>query len=338
MNTKNILIYTSALNYRNGGNAAMLLYAKGFVELGKHVTIWADRKPTWKYLLEKHFNDLKNINIVNDLNQKSKFDLIISSFDISLDRLNQVLELSTKIMITHTGDYQDTKKMWYDRCSEAGIQFICESHRQNEILKEKGLSSILITPPCEEQRLNGCVHNSLDGALNMLYVGSLQHRKNQLHAANILYYLNKLDNRKHTLTLVGNIVKDQHYDQLVNFINSHSLQKSIKIAGFQRKYYRYYNYSNCIISTSRSEGFATSLREAMYLGKYIVASNIDGILGQLDQFVADIFDLKTDPKDVATMMLKSIKNGDAYTKSIAARERYIKLHSKEHFQRKIRQL
>ena len=326
-----ILIYTEALNRKNGGNAAMLLYAKVLASLNYNITIWVDRKHILKFYFEKYFNKVGNVKVVHNIILDDKFDVIISSAVISNETINLLSQYNARFCITHTGDFNNDNSKWYTSCREHKIEFISESKQQSQILENNKFKVTTITPPCDEYLLSNVVNKGKSDRKNLLMVGSIQYRKNQLRAVKIFHELKKSSSKFDKLFLVGNIVLDEHYKELIAYINSNKLTNYIHLTGFQKHYYKYYSLSFCCISTSRSEGFATSNREAMFLGKYIVATDIPGNVGQLDSTNSDVISDEMSNSEVAKMIIKTIEEDRVEKISVRAREKYENFYSEKVF-------
>ena len=118
---------------------------------------------------------------------------------------------------------------------------------------------------------------------NYVAVGRVVKQKDymtMLKAFNIIH----LKNINTRLYIIGRIVSDSPkscYNELMDYIRSHSLSNSVFFEGFQSNPYKYVVNANVFLLSSLYEGLPNVMVEAMYLGRPIVATRCIPYIGQV---------------------------------------------------------
>jgi glycosyltransferase involved in cell wall biosynthesis len=114
----------------------------------------------------------------------------------------------------------------------------------------------------------------------LIYVASIEKRKSQLLLISVLEIISK-KYPSISLELIGSIDNDhQYYHSIKEKIKEYSLEKKITIRGVLPFEEVIISYETCglVLFPSTSEMMPRAVIEAMWLGKPVVASGVDGIL------------------------------------------------------------
>ncbi len=171
--------------------------------------------------------------------------------------------------------------------------------------------SVLIRPSVSESDIRASKKESSslfeNNKVNITVVGSVQRRKGQNHLIEIAQSLSR-KGCEYKIHVVGNILEQDFYDQLINSITVNGLSENIIFHGFQSSYLRYMNDSDIILQVSKEEGVSRILREAMALGKAIVSFRLDGTADLLEE---DFDCMLAEPEqvdDIAKKLYELINN------------------------------
>ena len=88
--------------------------------------------------------------------------------------------------------------------------------------------------------------------------------------------LNEGVRRNINLYFVGQHFSDDYYFSLINLIREKGLEDVVFFLGYREDYANYMWKCDLIIHPSSAEGVPRVLREAMYMGKAVLASNLPG--------------------------------------------------------------
>lgn len=105
------------------------------------------------------------------------------------------------------------------------------------------------------------------GSLKIISVGRLTYQKDFITLFRSIQNTNKI---KTELVVIG---KGADKEKLKKYIKENSLQKKIKLIGYQRNPFKFIRQADIFILTSRFEGSPNVLIEAQYLKKYIISTN-----------------------------------------------------------------
>lgn len=147
----------------------------------------------------------------------------------------------------------------------------------------------------------------------LLYcAGSIQPRKNQIlliKAFNEAINFGGITNCK--LVFSGPLLKNTYPDYCKDFLALVNYNSQIDFLGNKRDYHKIMDKADIVISVSKEEGLSTIIREAMFMKKCIIASNIDGNVGVLHHEINSlIFDELNDPKELSLLIILAVKSFD----------------------------
>ena len=128
-----------------------------------------------------------------------------------------------------------------------------------------------------------------NGKKNLVFVGEISKRKNQMFLVEAMKHLPKC-----ALTLVGD---GDCRGEIERYVKEAGLEESVRVTGFTSNAYEYIKGCDLYVSASSIEGLPFNIMEAMRMGKRIIASDIKGHcdllpseqlyqLGDMDGYVA----------------------------------------------------
>lgn len=123
------------------------------------------------------------------------------------------------------------------------------------------------------EKLKENEHNPYDKCkFNLLYVGELSDRKNQIFIIKAMKYLIQYIPSIHVTFIGGgnNLLKYQQY------CKRHGLDEYISFTGYIDNPSNYYKYCDVYVSSSLSEGLPFNIINAMQFNKTIIYSNVKG--------------------------------------------------------------
>lgn len=137
-----------------------------------------------------------------------------------------------------------------------------------------------------------------DGKINLVFVGEISRRKNQIF---LVRAMKKLPDY-FTLTLVGDGAERKKAEK---YIRKNSLSDRVKITGFTSDVYTYLSVADIYVSASQIEGLPFNIVEAMSARLPIVASDIKG---QRDLLPPDcLYEYGNEDEYVKLIMNKSLE-------------------------------
>ena len=110
---------------------------------------------------------------------------------------------------------------------------------------------------------------------NLLFVGEISKRKNQIFLVKMMKHL-----PEYTLTLVGN---GSERELIEKYIKKENLEGRVQISGYTKDIKPYLEDADIYVSASKIEGLPFNILEAMRAGVPIVASSIKGHIDLLPQ-------------------------------------------------------
>lgn len=131
----------------------------------------------------------------------------------------------------------------------------------------------------EQAKLYNPYLDSLE-KFKILTVGRLSPEKGQLIIPKIVMQLLKLSQKNFKWYIVGDGVD---FKELNNIVNKNNLQKYIVLTGKEKNPYPYFKDCDLYVQTSLHEGFCITVAEALFFNKYIISTNITGVIDQIDQ-------------------------------------------------------
>lgn len=313
---KNISIFLPSISRKNGGASTIIDLALRLKKLEYKVSInsvlgnldpyiyrpkYFDSKDfdissfPLKYLSNKNINFFKKF-----LNRFLKYrsleddnDLIIDACILSSDSLDLYKTNNTKIFLNHAGSPAAFQKYFLQTDNDKYLKF-CSSYDGLIFQSQKQLATYLgfekkfmkqqkffcCVPPANELMVRDVLLKKKevdDKIKKIVCVGSIQKRKNQSQLISFASELIKHTNDFKFL-IVGNILDRAYLKELEEKIILNNLQKNISILGFRKDYLEIMNDAYLIIHPSKEEGVSRVLREAMALGKMIIAYDLEGTM------------------------------------------------------------
>jgi glycosyltransferase involved in cell wall biosynthesis len=301
----NFFVVTNAVNEKNGANGSMIDL---IIALRKtsNVRVFTLARPPIIGLWESFLNlgivsySWLLLSIYRHILNKPEVIFFIGNASLKQILSFKNIYPDAKLMIFQTGDVKNNELEF----SKIDIldYVLFESPGQmddfNNTYKNKQDKSILLRPTIKEKKFNPTIQapSNIDLSnnnviINFVIIGSIQERKNQLLAIQFCQILKEKYDINLKLTIVGPFV-DKNYKELIeNFVSENILDDYIIFTGFQKRYSDYLCHADIVLSFSKEEGLSTIIREALYLGKLIVATNIPGNAGTLNAENSILFDL-----------------------------------------------
>ena len=136
---------------------------------------------------------------------------------------------------------------------------------------------------------------------NLLYVGELNKRKNQIFIVKALLKLNDVN-----LTLVGD---GSEREKIEKYVKANGLENRVTITGYTKNVGEYLKNADLYVSASTVEGLPFNVLEAMRAKLPIVASNVKG---QCDLLPSDsLYELYDEDRLISLIKNPPIHNLDA---------------------------
>ena len=160
----------------------------------------------------------------------------------------------------------------------------------------------------QESKKYGSPFENDKEVFNIVYVGTIQHRKRQELCIDIIQ---NLQHRKKNVNLyfIGDYQRDdKYYISLKKSIEEKGLKNNIFFTGYIDSFARYMWFCDLIIHPSRAEGVPRVLREALFMGKVIVASNLEGNIDLFKKYNSGILVESSKPESYAEEIIKVIDN------------------------------
>lgn len=233
-------------------------------------------------------------------------NIVLSTQVLSRRGVNQLkfLARKAKLVLSHNGDLETFSEKWKarerfdgsDPFAEYGNylsefdEILFQSDEQELEFREfypfvpAGLSTIW--PSCDENKCSEAQTSPspLDSdRINFVYVAKFQPTKNQFELIEAFSQITA-DFPRATLTLVGGTIFPQEYLERCKYLVSRSgLDERVRFTGHRDDSCRFIFHSDCVIHPSKSEGVSRAIREAAFLGKPIICSNLTGLRSFLGQ-------------------------------------------------------
>ncbi len=172
------------------------------------------------------------------------------------DLYKSYLEFVDKILFQSNSQKEDFAKEYRDLALKSFA--ILPSVNEKELIKQN-----LVETPFNKD------------SFNIVYVATVQKRKMQQLCIEIAYLMKELG-RNINLYFVGQHFSDDYYFSLINLIREKGLEDVVFFLGYREDYANYMWKCDLIIHPSSAEGVPRVLREAMYMGKAVLASNLPG--------------------------------------------------------------
>ncbi|WP_186647714.1 glycosyltransferase family 4 protein [Fluviispira vulneris] len=142
-------------------------------------------------------------------------------------------------------------------------------------------------------------------------IAVLEKRKGHLYLLHAIDYL-----RKNAAPILNKIIfivegEGKEFDALKQFANDNKIEKYLKFIGREKNIFNLINGSDIIVLPSISnEDFPNIILEAMSLGKPVIASNISGIIEQIEHMKTGIIVESKNYLSIAEALIFLINNSD----------------------------
>ena len=211
----------------------------------------------------------------------------------------------------------------------------------NDLFSNFSSKSTIIMPVVDEKKLKDYITDASPfntKKFNIVYVATIQERKRQDFCVEIFSELCKKFNNL-DLYLIGSIEDMKYFKKIENQIKLYNLKNKVIFSGYRTDFANFIFHSDIVIHTSSAEGVPRTLREAMYLGKAIVASDLPGNIDLLKKEDSGILverNNKTNFVDELSNLIEDKSLIKVYEER--ARMSYYKTHRKDVYQKSVRQL
>lgn len=307
----NIVIIAQAYNRKNGANGSLIDLFCILKKLEKKPIFVAYKRNKYLAKIEAILNkesvleSILNIKSLNFVFKKKLNNSIFFCTNIELPLLEK-LKLTypnSKFLTFQTGNLPNNENLnflYKERLTIFDyILFQSPKHYSNYKLhySSSGYAKPILTyatTSIENSRFGSIQKYSKDTII-LYCAGSIQPRKNQIL---LIKEFQKVVNRKELnnckLVFSGPLINDSYSEYCKNFIAMVEADSNIDYLGNKKDYYKIMERADIIISASMEEGLSTIIREAMFMKKCIIASNIDGNIGVLDHNVNSLLFNPTD--------------------------------------------
>ena len=136
-------------------------------------------------------------------------------------------------------------------------------------------------------------------------IGSIQPRKNQEEIIDFAKELLK-DTKDFQFQIIGNYLDKNYVRMLQEKISENNLQENIVILGFRNDYLKIMHNADFILHPSKEEGVSRVIREAMALGKLVIAYDLEGTLDLISS-EAELY-LCKDKTEMLDALVLALKN------------------------------
>lgn len=219
----------------------------------------------------------------------SKYDYILIAGSYEIDFIKYIKSFNSNIILNHPADYVLMMQWLFDKIDikkykeylsffenvlfQSKFQMIdCYDNTHlnnltyiNPVCNEKIIDSVLET---DNLKISKFYDPKL---LNLVIVGSVIPRKNQLLFYDILNQVNL----EICLHLVGK-TPDKNYLTELQMKISQKNKVKVLIHGYSEDFLFHIKYSDVLVNFSTNEGISRTLREGLYMGKNIIYSDIPG--------------------------------------------------------------
>ena len=200
-------------------------------------------------------------------------------------------------------------------------------------------AAVVLHPSCDEIAMSLAVRAPspfVEGRRAVVYVGSLQRRKDQESAIRA-FHLIATRHGDVDLHLVGEGEASTYGLQMLALVESLGLNGRVRFWGHRSDHERFLAHAAVVLQTSRSEGVSRTLREGAYLGKPTVATALSGtveLFGQLGAWLCAPGSIE----EISEAISDALGGRGAVERGQAARERYLKEWSREQYLSEVSQL
>lgn len=246
------------------------------------------------------------VNLLSKFMRKfdyEKFDLVIDSIGLSSYIIKMFKLDNTRVIRNHAGSPEafynfflkfvcdedlNTRIITYTRIMKrySGGLFQSYSHMK-EFLHYTDLptcDSIFIAPTVNKyfDTYLQSSSNKLINKNNLIMIGSIQPRKGQLEALHILVTLNKNSKVKYNIKFKGNILDNNYFLKMKDFINKNSLKEHVSFDGFSSNYIKDLSESYILLILSESEGVPRVVRESLSVDVPVIGYKFGDICNDIE--------------------------------------------------------
>ena len=247
------------------------------------------------FLRNKEINILKKfLNFLLNSENSKKFDLVIDASILEKSLILKLKRKGSKILLNHAGSpaafknyFLSTKTFddYLEFCSHYDGLIFQSKRQMNKYLefdKEfmKNQKFFCCIPPANEEQIKNILERKESKnrkKKKIACIGSIQSRKNQHEIINYAVQLKKISDQ-FEFQIVGNSLDKSYVSKLKELILFHKLENHISLLGFRDDYLEIMLDSDFIVHPSKDEGVSRIIREAMALGKMVIAYDLDGTL------------------------------------------------------------
>ncbi|MFC0264081.1 glycosyltransferase family 4 protein [Fontibacter flavus] len=323
----NIFIIAEAYNRKNGANGSLIDLHEVLLNLGIKSVFLTSKRNRIIGLIEAIINELKfnlAIKLIRPLSflfQDEIQNPIIFSTNLDLALFKNIREYhpNSTIILFQTGNLptnENQRNFFIQRLMFANF-LIFESPKHFQDFNKEYLylnvKPYLSYATTSLEKKSFKITDKKTNNQTLLYcAGSIQPRKNQIlliKAFNEAVTSCEITNCK--LVFSGPLLKNIYPDYCSDFLALVDSNSQIDFLGNKRDYHKIMDQADIVISVSKEEGLSTIIREAMFMKKCIIASNIDGNIGVLQHEINSLlFDELIDPKELSHLITSAVKSFD----------------------------
>ena len=340
-----VLIVTEAINRKHGANGSLIDLADALRALDYDVYTFTTARNilfAWleafvnigklpKQLFGRHTKKLPN-------SFKAVF-LIGSASESTMDLIKRDCKNAKLISFqTSNVDLNNKRKSFIENldilCFQSPMQLAEYKNLLQLVKTPKMPKGIYVGATCNEKKLSKAKMINFGDLPAISIFGSIQPRKGQLEFCKIVEKYPAIFDR-FQINFFGPMHKERYGSYGAEFLKILSKLSKAKYWGDRADYIRYLKGSDIILSYSSEEGLSTIVRESLFLGKLIIATNISGNSGTLNE--SNSFVIERDEESVISLF----KNLDVQSKSSHARGMSAKIFyennlSNDIFQKRLR--
>ncbi|HON56425.1 MAG TPA: glycosyltransferase, partial [bacterium] len=272
---------------------------------------------------------IKNVEIINNINNINKKDIVILHYGGMNDFIRKILEKDFNFVVyyhnvTPAIFFKDYSEDFYNWLINDDIEFlkyknklkniVCVSNYSRNKLLGLGFNNIAVIPILFDfshfEKINEDLYKKLreSNCRYLVFTGIVLPHKNQLELIKIFHlFLTKYSIPNIKLILIGKIIEQSknYYNECLRYLEKYKLNDKViftdKISDYDRN--SYYRCADIYVSASLHEGFGIPLVEAVYFNipivSYIagaISETIDNCaklieVGACEKFADSIFEI-----------------------------------------------
>jgi glycosyltransferase involved in cell wall biosynthesis len=256
--------------------------------------------------------------------------LVIAAAKLNAEGWQKLRDITNaKIVLNHAGSPDTFVRFWKVKdlvsndpkwigCSDYVLRMVnfdallFQSYAHEKRARELGLPSevkgIVIEPSCNEGTVRSAKLSSSpfcnSGARNLVVVGSLQSRKNQVLGLDILQEVESTGNASTHLHFVGPTKEREYEDYLRTEVETRIIADKVTFWGFRSDYLRFVEHCNFMLVLSKGEGIPRVMREAALLGKVMIGLQSPGFDVFCPNHYSDCFFSEPNASEIAAAIKK----------------------------------